>query len=541
MDKSVTIIVALVFLAALAALIWFAVRNLRGAVGNVRDAIAERRGVTGPEPEAVDSSRLNRISAERLAATEQAVPEEGAAPPQDVPVDDATRQLMAQMVAGLTAQIEHQEDLEDLRGTEACVVRLVPQVPIRDAGSPRSWLGGGLRLPHGMDWPQIDGTDACALAQISLADLPADLWDGLGPRSGWLAIIAHPESWDLRLLHLPTADVDHAPPAPVGPAYCWTQIDPRPGQPPHLPRVWPQWPVKLVAVRPGDTDPFVEGEFQGRHARYAAGYDVTDAALHPFDWPSMLALCDTLAAWMSEHLKPVDPTQPSPLDDQLAKQHARLADTDLSDEQRARIQQNIDFLPRLIEAARAAAATNSGARARAEEIIAIVRESHAEGEEFEARDAAVVVEALGAIDWTRVKRENDPDGGAGAERVAVQTLPLTRHDKDVASWVYEYDLRHADLAKRAYVAAPASLPAAQRDHYEGVWQAQAQHEMPSMGHVPMGYVHEFDPREDVTLIEIPSGHLVDWMFGDCNNLVLTMKKTDLVAGAWDKMLLQISN
>jgi hypothetical protein len=102
-------------------------------------------------------------------------------------------------------------------------------------------------------------------------------------------------------------------------------------------------------------------------------------------------------------------------------------------------------------------------------------------------------------------------------------------------------LRHADLAKRAYAGDPASLPPAQRAHYEPVWRAQAAHEMPSLGHVPIGYVHEFDEREDVTIIEIPTGHLIDWMFGDCHHLVLTMKKTDLAAGNWDQMLVQISN
>ncbi len=35
-----------------------------------------------------------------------------------------------------------------------------------------------------------------------------------------------------------------------------------------------------------------------------------------------------------------------------------------------------------------------------------------------------------------------------------------------------------------------------------------------MGHVPQGYVHEYDETEDVTLVELPSSHLIGWMFGD---------------------------
>jgi hypothetical protein len=145
-------------------------------------------------------------------------------------------------------------------------------------------------------------------------------------------------------------------------AFCWTEGTVREGDLPHLPRQWPQWPVDLVTVRPGDADPWVEGRDQARHQRYAAGYDVREPGLHPFDWTSLLALADTLEAGM-----------------------------------------------------------------------------------------------------------------------------------------------------------------------------------PSMGHVPIGYVHEFDDAADITLIEIPTGHLLNWMFSDCHHLVLTMKKPDLAAGNWDRVLLQLTN
>lgn len=511
------------FLLLLAALLYAAVKLTLKSFRNVGTALAEAKAGSALVP-------TRQRSAAALAA---------ATPPSPA-ITPADRELLTNLLSGMAAQLAHEEAMIEERGTEACIVRLAPQVPIRSAASLRSWLGGGLRLPHGMAWPEIDGTKAAALAQLSLADLPADVWDGLGPRTGWLAIVAHPDDWTVKLLHLPSADVYHSPPAPVGPAYCWSQTDPRPGQPAHLPRVWPQWPVEPIAVRPGDPDPYVEDSYDGHHSRYKAGYDLRDAGLHPFDWPSLLALCDVLEGWMGEYLKPFDPATPSPLDDQIAKLRVRLDDPELSAGQRAQIARNIDFLGTLISASRDAALANAEARARAEEIIAIVRETHAAGEPFSANDAAAVVEALGAIEWQQVKRENDPDR-PGAERVTTLRLPLTRHDAEASGWVYAYDQRHAALAKRAYTADPGQLPSAQRAHYEPIWQAQARHEMPSLGHIPIGYVHDFDSREDVTIIEIPTGHLLDWMFGDCHHLVLTMKKADLDAGRWDKMLLQISN
>src|SRR3546814_7878402 len=72
-------------------------------------------------------------------------------------------------------------------GDTAVRVRLVPQIPLRDAIQTHSRLGGRPHLPAATDWPRIDGVKGDFLAQIACADLPQGLWDGLGPRDGWLA------------------------------------------------------------------------------------------------------------------------------------------------------------------------------------------------------------------------------------------------------------------------------------------------------------------------------------------------------------------
>ena len=46
---------------------------------------------------------------------------------------------------------------------------------------------------------------------------------------------------------------------------------------------------------------------------------------------------------------------------------------------------------------------------------------------------------------------------------------------------------------------------------------------------------------EITLIALPSSDLLSWMFGDVNNLVVTMKKTDLAAGNFDALKVQVSN
>lgn len=71
------------------------------------------------------------------------------------------------------------------------------QIPLRDE-PPRSWIGGLPMLPDSVEWPRyashrfpdMGEIPLNFLAQIACADLPADLWGGLGPRHGWLVFFA---------------------------------------------------------------------------------------------------------------------------------------------------------------------------------------------------------------------------------------------------------------------------------------------------------------------------------------------------------------
>ena len=169
----------------------------------------ERRAVE--EPVAIAPSRLARISGkppfDRLNETGVAP----AAEPPAAPTSAADRATADAMLESMVAQVEHEADLIERRGTEAVAVRIVPQIPPRGAGRASSWLGGHPRLGAGMAWPEIREEPADFLAQIDCADLPRDLWDGLGPRSGALAFFIHPRYGDM--LVFPVA----APADPVEP------------------------------------------------------------------------------------------------------------------------------------------------------------------------------------------------------------------------------------------------------------------------------------------------------------------------------------
>lgn len=524
-----------------------------------RERIAE-------EPVEISASRLARVSgrAPLEPATETAfdAPAEAPAPaPADVLVDErpeplppvpaepteADRAMVTQMLESMVAQVEHEADLIERRGSEPVAVRLAPQIPPRTDEARTSWLGGRPRLDPGAAWPQIREVPGQFIAQIACADLPADIWDGLGPRRGSLALFIHPRDGDAALVHVHEAGEPVDPPHPVDPGGSF--FAPYGGLRfgdlmPFTRAAFPEWPVDLVAVRPGDADPRdPEGEDgDGPGLRlYRLGYDIADPAFHPFDWPSMLAMVDILAMRIDRYWKEVD--GPSPIDTQLASVERRLIKHDGGEKDALGREGLVNMrasLEQLRDAAAAARAANHVARFRAEEIIEIVRDS-ATKMAFTATDAAAVMEALQAIEWVKVLRKKDPQERPGAELIESLTLPLTQHHPDAPLWVHDYHSIWFDHAKHAYAAEPETLSDAARAVFEPYAAELATREMPSIGHIPFRYVHDYDEESHATLLELPTSGLMSWIFGDVDHLVLTMRKADLAAGRWDRPIVQVSN
>lgn len=377
----------------------------------------------------------------------------------------------------------------------AAIIRLVPQIPLRDAILTNSRLGGRPRLPTGMEWPHVDGRPGDFLAQISCADLPADLWDGLGPRQGWLALFANPDSGAPLVIHLAEDGPPRDPPREAGPAYFGPQGGLRFGElaPLTIP-AFPEWPVDVVVVRDGEEDPRDDADPDGvARELYEQGYDIADPAFHPFDWDSMLAMAQIL-------------------------------------------ERRLERLPEV--AGEGGADCNGDVRVRAQEIIGIIRDS-AGHMAFSASDATAVMSALHAINWSKTLYSADPE--SGEERVDTLTLPLTRHHPDAALWVHDYQAVLFDHAKHAWCRDPDSLSAPARAFYEPLWQAMAAREMAGMGHRPLHYIHDFDEERDVVLIELPTSGLMSRIVGDAQHLVLTMRKADLAAGDFSKLRVQVGS
>ena len=182
------------------------------------------------------------------------------------------------------------------------------------------------------------------------------------------------------------------------------------------------------------------------------------------------------------------------------------------------------------------AAINRDARARAEEIIAIVHDTAAR-QPFSPGDATAVMAALHAIRWAKAIASVDPD--TGLERVETITLPLTTHRPDADLWVHDYQTILFDRAKHAWCASPDNLSAPARAFYEPRWRDLAAREMATMGGAPSRSVPDRAAERDIVLIELPTSGLMSRNFGDGGNLVVTIDAADLATGDFSTLRAEI--
>jgi hypothetical protein len=464
-----------------------------------------RRAEAAPDDVEISPSRLARI---RRQTPPEMVDESGydAAPDAAAPLEAESPVALETTLETLASEVAEQAHRIERDEAETVALRLLPQIPPRDAISTNSWLGGRPRLAAGMEWPRIDDQPADFLTQIDCTRLPADLWGGLGPREGALAFFIHRRKSEVRVLHLRDPGTPAQPPFALNDAEGWFGPYGGLGQDDLAPfaiRAFPEWPVDLVTIRAGDADPrdADDAEMAGGE-RADRGYDIADPAFHPFDWGSMTAMVALLEMRLG------------------GLEQDAAADTDDDD------------------ASNRCAAINRDACERAREIIAIVHDSAAR-DSFSPGDATAVMAALHAIRWARTVRAVDPE--TGATQIEVVTLPLTTHRPDADLWVQDYRTILFDRAKHAWCANPDNLSAPARAFYEPRWRAMAASEMAAMGGEPLRPLLGFDENRDMVLLELPSSGLMSRKFGDDADLVVTIDRADLAIGDFSKVRAQLSS
>lgn len=235
-------------------------------------------------------------------------------------------------------------------GAQASVV-LRRQVPIRFDEPARSWLGGLPQMPDNVRWPRAasSGAPLHFIAQIACSDLPKQIWNGRGPRGGWLLLfvdVLRMEDNDeedidelgdalryvwrraaqwlgvgggglVRVLHIGRLGPERQPPDDMptvrhamGDYIGRFEPEIRDG----VPKLWRRWPVDLVVQevpRPpvGDGDaqwepvPVTGAELYGAPEDEENIDRFADAEPRPLTWRGALYLIDALLRIFSADLR----------------------------------------------------------------------------------------------------------------------------------------------------------------------------------------------------------------------------------------------
>lgn len=476
-------------------------------------------------------------------------------PPNSTPNQTALtardRAFIEKMLAGVTAQVVHERGLGEARTAPRTTVRLVPQVPVEDRNGGDAWLGGGARLAPGMDWPVIEGTRLQLLAQFNCAKLPADLWDGLGPRRGWLALFVHPETLQPKVLHFATAG-EFKPSPPIGPDCNMIGYDGRKAaEACGYTGVFPRWPATLETAATSEGAP--RGPHGGSlsHIRYAQRHDFVADGRWPFDWASAAKMIEIAI----DELERIVPASEAPgawfTPEAIVKSAQGIAAAKASGADAETI---AGLEVRLGEMVVTAAVHDYRVRHGAG-VLAALRALKmriadvASRQSFSEATIGEVLTQLQSMQW--MHKRTPPFYRDGIKLSEVQRaaegceaflLPLTTHDSAAApTWVHAFETHLLEAARPVYLDDPAALPARLRADCEEMWASRAAESAGGIGHVPWRYVHEFDDGEDVTLLELPSSDLIGWQWGDVDNIVITMKRKALARGDFSRARVQITN
>ncbi|WP_292546564.1 DUF1963 domain-containing protein [Mesorhizobium sp.] len=426
--------------------------------------------------------------------------------------DQASREFAAGLVRGIVEnEVATFEVLANARNIEEPYVLLTPVVPL-PAQQSAGWFGGAPCLPDDVAWPEIEGEPLRFVCQIDLSALPQNIWSGLGPRKGWLAVFlhaeetAHAEETVPKVLH-----VDGELKWRDGPGQAdavWFRPRSSKGRLPvqaHTPR----WPI-MISEHVGQPPPptgWRKGKAPGlpnpRHAQFP---DLSNAAFHPFNEATLAALLNAIEDQFSLGRTHIDGL--------LKRKHRDEGRTQLESMQ--------------LEASR-----SMGRFSHIRDLLIPFTK------DFQRAPIQDLLAQIADIPFRYVRYLKDDEDGYAF--FSSSTLRLC--EKPVGQWWYTYADQLYRHAVCAYTRAPETLHPELRSRMEMIWQFDALHERGAMGHAPVGHV--YTPHGPATpnavLLELRTSDMVGWIWGDMYSIVLFISRDDLANGNFDNVTFEITN
>lgn len=379
-------------------------------------------------------------------------------------------------------------------------VMLTPAVPL-PANDAAGWFGGSPKLPNEAKWPEIDGTPLCFLAQIDLAQMPQNIWSGVGPRHGQFAFFIHPTELRAKVLHVDGALEKRSGPSPVD-SHWWHN---RYGKTPQVFSHFPEWPVRLDVCVGALPEPagYTKGKAPGFPNPFESEtFDLTNRAHHPFDELTLGLLIDCIQ---------------NALDHRQASLLKLLDVKKLKDD----VAQDLKELVTIIQ-------SSKNEFAKIKEGLGL----NSAGFDHECIEPYLF--ALdGLASGHTVYPKDDENGYAEIEVVHGKIVKYTGGFLNLLE-------RHA---KYAYIEAPSKLTPEAKERFEKLWEFDAAYEKGGMSNPSLGFVYTphgpSTPNE--VLLELPTSDLIGWIWGDMYSVVLTIARDDLANGRFDSIMIDITN
>ena len=208
--------------------------------------------------------------------------------------DRAANELLVEIAQQLQADVVHGDTLQARHKHPVTHVRIRPMLPVTDNDIGDGWCGGDPCLPKAVEWPQIDGTDAYFLCQVNCAALPDAIWQGAGPRQGWLIVFFGRQN--VKVLY--SQDQGELRPGPDQGDADWF----RPWDRYRTHNRLPKWPVNVVTHHGSSEDslrpPAASAKLGFGRAELAMKIDETvnfaDHGQWPFDRTSLELMLDMI-------------------------------------------------------------------------------------------------------------------------------------------------------------------------------------------------------------------------------------------------------
>lgn len=422
------------------------------------------------------------------------------------------RELTTLEVTGYTDE-EIERQLEDLSRQEerreegqpsAFIKPIIPLPAERHDG----WFGGSPRLPRSFEWPVVEGESALFVCQIDLSALPQNIWSGVGPREGWLAVFFHPNQVKASVHHF-FGDLELRE-CPDPKEASWYHLDRC--EETSAEKILPEWPVRISAHDGPMPDVFKwrKGHVPGfTDPRENEVFDLADVAFQPCDGSTLSFLLEQVNSEIARAWKAVDVLGEKQLSTETARELRKCAE--LLEETDLRLHELQLKLTQWIY-------------------------------DFEGDSVSPHIDELASLIVPMVNYLRDDDEGNAVlgilhMKVSEQGLKCQRN------WALRYLSKLYIAATYCYTRDPSSLPKNQRARFEAIWAFEAEHEVGKISHLPVGYVYttsgEGTARE--ILLELPSSDLVGWMWGDMYSIVLFIDRQDLEHCRFDRVTAEITN